>query len=173
MSFKTNFLPLFLSHKIMSKTISRGMCLLLGLLLVGCSEATKTLDKAAKDSASATGQVTDAIKEAAGGQELLAKVADLFGLTKESLQGITDVDSAKSAVPKLEELGGTADSLSQAIKALPEGARSAISGVVEKGTAELKVLVEKIEAIPGVSAVVKPAIDKLMERLSALAVKQE
>ena len=108
-----------------------------------------------------------------GGQELLTKVTDFFGSVTKSLQGITDVDSAKAALPKLEELTGSTDSLSQAIGALPEGAKSAISGVVEKGITELKALVEKIEAIPGVSAVVKPTIDKLMEKLSTLAVKQE
>jgi hypothetical protein len=152
----------------MSKFISWGMCLLFGLLLVGCSEATKTMDKA-KDAASAAAKSTEALKGVPGAQELLTKVTDLFGSATKSLQAITDVDSAKAVVPKLEELTGSTDSLSQAIGSLPKSARSAIAAVVENGITELKALVEKIEAIPGVSAVIKPTIDKLMEKLSTLA----
>lgn len=140
-----------------------------GLLLAGCSDATKNK---AKDAAGAAGKSAGELNGVAGGQELMTKVNELFNSTKNTLQGITDVDSAKAALPKLEELKGSADSLSKSISTLPEGAKSTISGVVEKGITELKALVEKIEAIPGVSAVAKPTIDQLMEKLSALAMKK-
>ena len=110
-----------------------------------------------------------ALKGVPGGQELVTKVTDLFGAATKSLQAVTDVDSAKAVVPKLEELTGSTDSLSQAIGALPKSAKSAIATVVENGITELKALVDKVEAIPGVSAVIKPTVDKLMEKLSALA----
>ena len=80
----------------MSRVIFWGMCLLSGLLLVGCSEATKALDKA-KDATGAAAKATEALGILAGGEELLAKVTDFFGSAAKTLQGITDVDSAKAA----------------------------------------------------------------------------
>jgi hypothetical protein len=155
----------------MSKIISWGMCLLFGLVLFGCSKATQ--DRASNPMGAAANAAAGELASVAGGPELLNKVVQFFNSATQSLQSITDVNSAKAAVPKLEELAKSADSLSQAIGTLPQGGKSAMSSVFENGIAGLKAHVEKIEALPGVSAVVKPAIDKLMEKLSPLAVKQE
>jgi len=53
-----------------------------------------------------------------------------------------------------------------------EGAKSAISGVWEKGVAELKAVVKKGMTLPGVESVLKPAVTELMDKLGGIAGKK-
>jgi hypothetical protein len=55
---------------------------------------------------------------------------------------------------------------------LPEGAKSAVSGVWEKGVADMKVLAEKVMKLPGVESVLKPAVTQLMDKLEAVGPKK-
>lgn len=63
---------------------------------------------------------------------------------------ITDVDSAKAAIPSLEGLTGVMDKV-------PEAARGPLGGML----GNLMPLLEKANAIPGVSAVLAPVMEKL------------
>lgn len=183
----------------MSRSIAVGMLIVGGLLLAGCSPEAKTeIDKAkqaasdaAESTKDATGEIAgkagevvkdaqenvtsaaaaaaDALKGVAGGPELLKKVTEFFGSAGKTLQGITDVESAKAALPKLTELTSSTDELSKSMANLPEGAKSSISGVWEKGIAELKALVEKVMALPGVESVLRPKVNELMGKLEAIA----
>lgn len=45
--------------------------------------------------------------------------------------------------------------------------KSAVAGVFQSSIAQLKPIIEKIMAIPGVEAILKPAIDALMSKLDA------
>ena len=50
---------------------------------------------------------------------------------------------------------------------LPAAAKTAVAGIFESSLGELKPMLEKLLAIPGVEAILKPAIDALMEKLGA------
>lgn len=136
-------------------------------------EAGKTAKDAQESVASAAASAKDALKEVAGGPELMKKVTDFFDTAGKTLQGITDVESAKAALPKLNELSASTDDFSALMAKLPEGARSNISSVMEKGIAELKVLADKVMALPGVESVIKPSVNELMEKLAAIANKKD
>ena len=65
------------------------------------------------------------------------------------------------------------DELSKSVAGLPDGAKSAVSGVMDKGLAELKTLVDKVLALPGVEAVLKPAVGELLDKLkTAMGTKE-
>jgi hypothetical protein len=179
------------------------MMIVCGLLLAGCSEQTRSnLDRAreaANQAAEATeegrekaasairdvarqtqeglaketARAAETLKGVEGGSELLKKVTDVFQSAGSTLQGITDAESAKAALPKLKELTNSTDEFAKAMARLPENAKPAVAGVMEGGIANLKVLVEKVLAIPGVESVLKPAVTELVSKLAAVAGKKE
>ena len=89
--------------------------------------------------------------------------AMLDGL-KTSLGNITDVATAKAALPQLTAATGELDKLS----ALPATAKSGITGLVVAAMPALKAQADKVLAIPGVGDVAKPTLDGLMAKLAAL-----
>jgi hypothetical protein len=137
--------------------------------------ATEAVQEAASDAmagaqatlANVASKAAEALNDVQGGPELLNKITEFFGSAGKAVQGVTDVESAKAALPTLQELTAKADELSQSVSSLPEGAKSAIASVMESGLGELKTLVEKVLALPGVEEVLKPAIGDLMEKLQA------
>ena len=84
---------------------------------------------------------------------------------KTSLGSITDVATAKAALPQLTAATGELDKMS----ALPAAAKSGITGLVVAAMPALKAQADKVLAIPGVGDVAKPAIDGLMAKLAALS----
>ena len=144
-------------------------------------EAAETAGDVAEDAASKTGEMVEETGKKAGevvedtaaaglaaGKELREGLEDFFGATKETLGKVTDVESAKAALPKLSDLEAKLDSLTAKVEKLPEGAKEAVKDVAAKGHEELKKLGEKINALPGVSDVIKPKLDALMAKLSKL-----
>ena len=145
------------------------------------SSTAETVKEAAADAvegaqaslADMAGKAAEAVKGVEGGPELLSKITEFFGSAGKAMQGITDVESAKAALPTVEELKVKADELSKSVAGLPDGAKSAVSGVMDKGLAELKVLVDKVLALPGVEAVLKPAVGELLDKLkTAMGTKE-
>ena len=79
--------------------------------------------------------------------------SDIGGAVSEAqsaLGNVTDVDSAKAALPALDGLTGMLDKV-------PEGARGPLSGVL----GGLTPLLEKASAIPGVGDILAPVAEKL------------
>ena len=146
-------------------------CLLLGVfVLAGCDQAEEQAKKAADKGTSAV----DKLKEAAGnfkvGDVDLSK--DLTGWIdglQESLGSITDADSAKAALPKLEEANTQLDGLLGMTDKLPASAKGMFAGVIKNALDGLKDKVEKVTGIPGVGEIVKPILDGIVEKLSKAA----
>ena len=78
------------------------------------------------------------------------ELGSAFSGASSALGGITDVDSAKAALPALDGLTGVMDKV-------PEAARGPLSGMV----GNLTPLLEKASAIPGVGDVLAPVAEKL------------
>lgn len=130
-------------------------------------DPTKALGDAAKGlTDKAQGAVNDAAANIAAGQEALTKVGDFFTKATETLGGITDADSAKAALPKLEELGLTADAVKALLDKLPAEAKTAVAGAVDQGVASLTVLVDKVKAIPGVEPIIMPHLETLLAKVA-------
>lgn len=111
------------------------------------------------------GKATEALKDVAGGSDMLAKVKDLFGTASTTLSGITDEATANAAVPEITKLTESFGGLSEAFSGLPDAAKSAVGNIFSSALGDLKPVVEKVLAIPGVDKIIKPAVDALMEKL--------
>jgi hypothetical protein len=143
--------------------------------------ATDAASEAVDAAAGAASDATDAATDAAGSalETITAMVGDVdvggeltstfSGLT-DTLSGITDVASAEAALPKLEEMSTSLDSLTGLADQLPEGAVSGISEMVGSGLSGLDGVMASLEAIPGVGDLIKPIIDQIKEKLAAFTV---
>lgn len=123
--------------------------------------ATESATNAASSAADAVAGAVDFDVSQAGND-----LTSMFGDAKSSLEGITDLDSAKSAVPGLTEMGekfnGIADKM-------PEGASGALSPIISKGLEILEPVLEKVRAIPGVGALIDPILGPMIEKMQDMA----
>ena len=92
----------------------------------------------------------------------------MFGSASETLSGITDVESAKAALPKLEEASGTLDGLTGMLSGAGDDAKSAVATAAEKGMGALTPILEKLQSNESIWAVIGPVIEPLLEKLKAL-----
>ncbi len=84
---------------------------------------------------------------------------------KSALGGITDVASAKAALPQLSAASSELDKMS----ALPAAAKTGLSSAVVAAMPALQAQADKALAIPGVGDVLKPTVDGLMAKLAGLS----
>ena len=101
----------------------------------------------------------DVGKEIAGGFENL----------RTALEGITDADSAKAALPKLQSAKGQIDKVNGLIGQLSPEQRKILAGLVNQFMPTINPLFDKVLTIPGVAELIKPTIDGLRTNLAALA----
>lgn len=103
----------------------------------------------------------------------LSKISDglngIFGSTTETLSGITDLDSAKNAIPSLQDAASKLGGISDLMARLPEAAQGPLSSIVQTGIGMLQPLVEKLTAIPGVGSLIEPVVAPIMEMLNGMA----
>jgi hypothetical protein len=85
-----------------------------------------------------------------------------------ALDGITDADTAKAALPNLEKLAGRFDELTNVFKKLPAAGRTGMMGALEASQKSLQEKSEKVFGLPGVADLIKPWIDGILEKLAAL-----
>ena len=108
----------------------------------------------------------EAVKEGLNPVEALTKnFGGYFDSLGGALDGITDVDTAKAAIPSLEKMGTEFDTLSGLFNKLPEAARGGLSGLIESGQKTLTEKSEKVLGIPGVSELLKPILDGLLAKV--------
>lgn len=143
----------------------------------GMKEATKTMAEEAKaavgDAIKASGmsemlsKATEALASVEGGSDMLKNVQESFGKLTSTLSSITDGETATAALPQLSQLTESFGGMNDLFGKLPDAAKGAVSGVFGSAISELKPILDKIMAIPGVDAIIKPAIDGLMAKLDA------
>ena len=92
----------------------------------------------------------------------------LAGL-KANLQGVSDVASAKAALPQLEKGAAELDKLRELSVNLPADSKNALAALLASTRPALDGLFDKILAIPGVDSIAKPPIDALRAKLDALS----
>ena len=134
--------------------------------------ATSAADTATNAAASAADSASSAVESAAGALDvdgISSELTGVFDTAKDSLGGITDVESAKAALPQLTEMGDKVEGLTGMMDKLPEAARGPLGSIVSTGMAALEPLLETVRGIPGVGAVVDPVITPIMEKLQGFA----
>ncbi len=157
------------------------------MLTAGCSpEAAKDMaSKAADDAAGAAKQAasdagagmsdmmskaTKALAGVEGGSDMLKKVTEMFGKATSALGGVKDADSATAALPELSQLTDGFGGMSEMLGKMPDAAKVAVAGVFKSSIEQLKPIIDKVMALPGVEAVLKPAIEAMMSKLEAFKV---
>jgi hypothetical protein len=115
-----------------------------------------------------TGTTTTA--EATTGDVDVAKgFGDVFTNLTSTLNGIKDEATAKTALPKLEEISGQVDNLSGLFSGLPDAAKTGVASLINDNMSGLNSLVSKVTALPGVGGVIQTVVDNIVKALSGLA----
>jgi hypothetical protein len=96
------------------------------------------------------------------------QLAKVYTSAIESLSSVKDVPTAEAATPKLEGLEKTIDRLKLLIDNLPESGKAAIAAIQTKYIDQLNDLVARVLSIPGVSEKLKPLVDGLVTKLTAI-----
>lgn len=112
---------------------------------------------------------TDLAKNIAkgAGTSLTDSINTFFTSTTESLSGIKDAASADAALPKLKELSGQVDEMKKGFALVPDAGKAAIKTLLGTNLEKLKVIVDKLLAMPGVGEKLKPILEPLMAKLAS------
>ena len=154
------------------------------IVSVGCSPkaAEKMADKAAGGMADVEkgaagdrgagmldmmGKATEALSGVEGGSEMLKQVAELFGTATKTFSGITDAESATAALPELGKVTEGFGGMTETFGKMPDAAKGAVASVFQSSLDQLRPIIQKAMAIPGVEPILKPAIEALMSKLDA------
>jgi hypothetical protein len=89
----------------------------------------------------------------------------VFDSATQALNGVTDVASAEQAVPKLQALNTQLDGLRNTWNRMGSTDRGTIGSLVTSSKDKLQPIIDRVMAIPGVSNVLKPHIDAMMQKL--------
>ena len=93
-----------------------------------------------------------------------AAVNDLYT----SLSGIKDEATAQAAVPGVTKASSEFDQLAGLFNQLPPDARKTLAEIFGSIRPNLAQLMDRVLAIPGVGAIIKPAVDSINAKLDAL-----
>lgn len=81
---------------------------------------------------------------------------------------ITDVESAKGALPDLQAMADKLEGWSSALGALPTDRRTTLTKLIGDKWSALQTVIDKVMAIPGVSDVLRPVMDQVRSSITAL-----
>lgn len=109
----------------------------------------------------------DSAKEAvSANMDVSEEVSSVMGTVTNSFSGITDIESAKAALPQLSEATAKLGGLASILDKLPEAARGPVMKIVSESLPQIQGLIDKISATPGVGPIIKPIADGLLEKLA-------
>lgn len=131
------------------------------------SQSAQTAADAARSAATQTAQSLQNL--VVGGVDIGSSLQRTVDGLRTALQGVKDVDTAKAALPTLQEATTQFDRLGGLVNQLPAGGKTAIAAFLTSIRPAIDEAFNKILAIPGVSAVAKPTIDTIKGNLDAMA----
>ena len=86
-----------------------------------------------------------------GGVDIGKQVTDSISSLRTTLDGVTDVASARAALPKLQEVTAQIDRVDGMVGQLSTDQRKLLAGLVNPAMPALNQLFDKVLAIPGVA----------------------
>ena len=95
------------------------------------------------------------------GKELLGSTQSL----SKTLESIRDVESAKSALPKLTQINGDLSALTEALPSISDAGKAGLSKAVSSVLPQIQKTIDTVSALPGVGNVVKSTTDELLATL--------
>ena len=130
------------------------------------SQSAQTVADAARSAATQTAQSLQNL--VVGGVDIGSSLQRTVDGLRTALQGVKDVDTAKAALPTLQEATTQFDRLGGLVNQLPAGGKTAIATFLTSIRPAIDEAFNKVLAIPGVSAVAKPTIDTIKGNLDAM-----
>jgi hypothetical protein len=103
------------------------------------------------------------------GLDVNKQVNDSLTTLRATLGGVTDAASAQAALPKLREVAAQIDKVSDLRGRLSPEQQKVLAESVKPVMPPLNQLIDKVLAVPGVPDELKPTVDALKAKLSALA----
>jgi len=85
-----------------------------------------------------------------------------------TLDGVTDVASARAALPKVQEAASQIDKTGGEVGQLSADQRKLVAGLINPLMPAFNQLCDKVLAIPGVAEVLKPSVDAVKAKLTTL-----
>ena len=141
----------------------------------GVELPNKSLEEMVSDgvdsaSAVASNVTTDNLKvPGMGADDIKSQLSNVFGSYKETLGGISDVESAKEAVPEMKSLNDQLGSVAGMMDKLPAGVKDALGGSIGSMIEPIKEMLDKVMKIPGVEPILKPVVDTMLEKVGLLS----
>jgi hypothetical protein len=89
----------------------------------------------------------------------------------QTLAGVTDVASAKAALPALDDILGSLNKVNGLAGQLPDSARARLADLAARAMPILQVEMNNANAIPGAADLLKPVVDPLRTSIATLAKK--
>ena len=102
------------------------------------------------------------------GLDIGKQVANNIASVRTALSDVTDVPSAQAALPKLQEATAQIDRSGGQFGQLSADQRKLVAGLVTPLMPGFNQLCDKVLAIPGVAEVLKPSVDTLKAKITAL-----
>ncbi|MEZ5849773.1 MAG: DUF937 domain-containing protein [Hyphomicrobiaceae bacterium] len=105
----------------------------------------------------------------AGTQNIGAQIGTLAEGLRGTLPGMTDAASARSALPRLTEMGKQLESIETLRGQLPAAGKQGLAAYVASLLPILRPMIDAALARAGVGPVVKPVLDQILNRLETMA----
>lgn len=96
-------------------------------------------------------------------------VTGAMSTLQSALGGIRDTATAQTAVPKLQDAAGQLDRVTALAAKMSPETRKTLAALVSSGNTTLTPVIAAAQAIPGVSAVIKPALDAVRAKIDVLS----
>ena len=94
------------------------------------------------------------------------ELKSILGTVTSSLGSITDVNSAKAVLPDLNNATNKLGNLASMLNKLPDEQHKSLVTTVSQAIPQLKSLIDKVAAIPGVGDIIKPVVQALVSKLA-------
>lgn len=149
-----------------------ALVLVAGWFLFGRNTTPATPTVEGGGTGTAATATTDATHEGmamVGDVDVSKEVGSVFTNLTSTLNGIKDEATAKTALPKLEEIAGNVDNLSGLFGQLPDAAKTSVASLVKDNLGGLNDVISKVTALPGVGDVIKTVMDNIVKGLGKFA----
>lgn len=127
------------------------------------------VEKPAPTAAAPAEKAAAPVVPAVPGVDLAGTANGAIEALKNALAGVKDEATAKSSLPKLQEIAAQIEKLKGTAMALPADARHPLVVMISGVMPGLASMIDKALALPGVGAVLKPVLDQIAGNLGAIA----
>jgi hypothetical protein len=144
-----------------------GAVALLGLFYIFGS--SKPMPTAVTAPAPVAVPAKPAVAVATPSTQAMDQAKKIFGDLSSTLTGVKDAASAQTALPQLTATSASLDGLASMTNGLPADAKSQLIALIASTMPQLAPLVTNVLKIPGAEAILKPVLDAIMGKMTAMS----